>query len=89
VDSEPGSGTRIEVLLPNVDSAECDEPEVSRRVVQRGDGETILLVEDEPAVRAMTRRTLEILDYVVLEAANGREGLRLQWDHTGVSVWCS
>lgn len=84
VESQPGKGTRFEVLLPCVDEATAD-PELSagsEGVV--GGSETILLVEDEPAVRLMTRRSLESLGYKVLEARNGREALQWHHDHQGV-----
>ena len=39
--------------------------------------ETILLVEDEPAVRSMARIALEMYGYTILEAGNGEEGIRV------------
>ena len=73
--SEPGHGTSIKLYLPQV-SAPLSRP--SRPVVApRGDGETILVVEDEEAVRTLARRTLEEIGYEVLEAANGHAGLEL------------
>ncbi|MGZ8398502.1 MAG: response regulator [Gemmatimonadales bacterium] len=73
--SEPGHGTSIKLYLPQV-SAPLSRP--SRPVVApRGQGETILVVEDEEAVRTLARRTLEEAGYEVLEAANGHAGLEL------------
>ena len=73
--SEPGHGTSIKLYLPQV-SVPLSRP--SRPVVApRGDGETILVVEDEEAVRTLARRTLEEIGYEVLEAANGHAGLEL------------
>jgi len=73
--SEPGHGTSIKLYLPQV-SAPLSRP--SRPVVaSRGQGETILVVEDEEAVRTLARRTLEETGYQVLEAANGQAGLEL------------
>ena len=43
--------------------------------------ETILLAEDEPAVRALVRETLQQLGYTVLEATDGYEALKLVEEH--------
>jgi PAS domain S-box-containing protein len=73
--SEPGHGTSVKLYLPQVPDP-LSRP--SRPVVApRGQGETVLVVEDEEAVRTLARRTLEEAGYEVLEAATGREGLRL------------
>src|SRR5690242_18612743 len=47
--------------------------------------ETILLVEDEPAVRRLVSQMLQLTGYTVLEAANGAEALGLM-DHNGQPV---
>ncbi len=74
--SEVGRGTVFKVYLPRHDAA---PPPKSRppQPVPRGGGETILLVEDEDAVRALTRYLLAGNGYAVLEAADGPEALRL------------
>lgn len=73
--SEPGQGTSVKLYLPRV-SDPVSRP--SRPIIApRGQGETILVVEDEEAVRTLARRTLEEAGYEVLEAATGREGLKL------------
>jgi len=76
VASEPGRGTRIAIYLPRV-----DEP-ASRRSSHTmarvpGGSETILLVEDQEAVRALARRVLEATGYVVFDAENGERALAI------------
>jgi two-component system cell cycle sensor histidine kinase/response regulator CckA len=73
-ESEPGAGTTFEILLPSAgEGVPAAEPE-SRE--ERGGAETILLVEDDPNVLALTAEVLEGLGYRVLRAASGDEGLR-------------
>jgi PAS domain S-box-containing protein len=72
--SERDRGTEVTVLLPKQGLG----PRVERRVAdRRGKGrvETILLVEDEPLVRAAARDHLQKAGYRVLCASNGREAL--------------
>ena len=73
--SEPGHGTAVKVYLPQV----LDPVSRPSRPVTapRGEGETLLVVEDEEAVRTLARRTLEEAGYRVLVAANGRSALEL------------
>ena len=73
--SEPGQGTAVKVYLPQVLDP-VGRP--SRPVTApRGEGETILVVEDEDAVRILAQRTLEEAGYRVLVAASGRSALEL------------
>jgi PAS domain S-box-containing protein len=72
----PGAGTTITVLLPR---AEGSVPATTPRPARKPEGghETVLLVEDEPAVRASLGRVLARRGYNVVEAANGEEALRI------------
>jgi nitrogen-specific signal transduction histidine kinase len=79
VESQPGKGTRFDIFLPastqSVTPNLCDpKPEG----VPRG-SETILLVEDEPAVRKMIGQFLTRLGYQVLNARNGLEAKKI-WE---------
>jgi PAS domain S-box-containing protein len=83
VASEVGRGTTFEIYFPAVDA----EPMVLDR---SGDldsnsvgSETILLVEDEPAVRALSQRALRSRGYTVLVATDGTDALRLSDEHRG------
>ncbi len=81
-ESSAGAGSRFTVLLP-ARSLEDEAPmleESSGPKHQQG-SETILVIEDEPAVRALVRRTLERQGYRVLDAADGIEALQLAVDH--------
>ena len=49
----------------------------------RGAGETVLVVDDEPAVRVVTKRILQRSGYAVLEAAGGVEALDALREHPG------
>jgi PAS domain S-box-containing protein len=73
--SEVGKGSTFKIYLPRVDEEISPTPEnASDTALPKGTG-TILLVEDEPMVRNIARKTLEMSGYKVLEAANGREAL--------------
>lgn len=75
--SEEGRGTRFIVGLPIISLADEDLGEASDlpRVLPRGDGEVILVVDDEESIRSVTRRTLEAYGYRVILAADGREAI--------------
>jgi two-component system cell cycle sensor histidine kinase/response regulator CckA len=75
VDSEPGRGAAFTILLPEVDGASALEQEVL--VEGAGAGESVLLVEDEPAVRLVTERILERGGYRVTVASEPVEALAL------------
>ncbi len=72
-DSEPDGGTAFEVYLPRVEKASTVS-EAAAPVTQQG-SETVLLVEDEPALRRFVRKALERAGYTVLEASNGEDAL--------------
>jgi nitrogen-specific signal transduction histidine kinase/CheY-like chemotaxis protein len=71
--SELGQGTTFKVYLP-LDSASLPIAP-AREIPARATGETVLLVEDEPAVRHMTSRALQEYGYGVVEASSGHQGL--------------
>jgi CheY-like chemotaxis protein len=73
--SEPGQGAAFRVYFPRVD-APADPVAPLSTAMPEGD-ETVLLVEDEEMLRAVTREMLEMCGYSVLEAANGNEALRV------------
>ena len=85
VRSTIGIGTTIEVLLPSVDVvSQVALPGRVLGVSSRGD-ETVLVVEDDPHVRALTKRILEQQGYRVLEARHGPDAIRV-WEREGAHV---
>jgi len=77
VDSEPGKGTRFEVYLPIVD--EVEEPALPKNISAAGThlSETVLVAEDEEAVRELASRFLKSAGYKVLTAKDGIEALAI------------
>jgi two-component system cell cycle sensor histidine kinase/response regulator CckA len=81
--SEPGLGTTVTLLLPASSEAYVDEEEPSP-APSRGHGETLLVVEDEAALRDVAGRILSGAGYRVLAAECGPEALELAARHDGV-----
>jgi PAS domain S-box-containing protein len=71
--SEPGRGTTFKIYLPLVDEGLTALPPMELH--DGGGTETVLLVEDETALRTLARRILEAAGYTVIEAASGNEAL--------------
>jgi len=80
--SEVGRGTVFKVYLPPVDVAEEDEAVVGGGAIARGT-ETILVVEDDAAVRRVATRVLSGAGYTVRTANNGLRALALLKAHPG------
>jgi PAS domain S-box-containing protein len=77
VDTSPGQGSSFKLLFPRVPADEEAEAVAARAPVPTRGTETVLLVEDEDAVRAVASRVLKDQGYAVREARNGREALAL------------
>jgi PAS domain S-box-containing protein len=73
--SEPGKGTTFNIYLPRVDDVAAQEEMAEMKQPVAAGRETVLLVEDEPVVRALAREVLEQYGYTVICAADGQEGL--------------
>jgi len=77
VQSELGSGTTFVIYLPALQVSQGEVLEAETAAPTQGHGETILVVEDEPAAREAVADALQSLGYRPLTAANGREALAL------------
>jgi two-component system, cell cycle sensor histidine kinase and response regulator CckA len=75
--SSPGWGSTFKIYLPAAEEAVAGASQTMPGALPRSRGETVLLVEDEPSVRAVTAILLKGLGYRVLEAASAEEALPL------------
>jgi two-component system, cell cycle sensor histidine kinase and response regulator CckA len=81
VASKPGKGTRVTILLPRCDAVDSSE-EMGARALQMPTGsETILVVEDDHAVRSSIAHLLTESGYHVLQARDGEQAIRLARSH--------
>jgi two-component system cell cycle sensor histidine kinase/response regulator CckA len=80
--SELGKGTTFEIYLPRVEAVAL-KSQPTPKVTSVHGTETVLIVEDEAAVRDMARRILQSAGYTVLSANNGQEALALLERHHG------
>ncbi|EEF61118.1 hybrid sensor histidine kinase/response regulator [Pedosphaera parvula] len=81
--SEVGQGTNFEVYLPaNTTEAAAHQAAVEPTRLPLGNGELILVVDDEEGLRKIARRTLERFGYRVLLAAHGAEAVALYVQHS-------
>ncbi|MDR2550436.1 MAG: response regulator [Desulfobulbus sp.] len=81
VESELGKGATFMVYLPLSEESRQEEQGKGRRERVRGGTETILLAEDDGAVRQLYARVLKQFGYSVLTAMNGEEAVRLFTEH--------
>jgi two-component system cell cycle sensor histidine kinase/response regulator CckA len=83
VHSVPKQGTRVRILLPRAPEPVASCPPVQPQVHSSPGNETILLAEDDPAVREMTRLILSRRGYTVLACPGGKEALDLGAEQLG------
>src|SRR6185312_1616924 len=78
IDSKPGRGTSVRLYLPRHQGGAAARPASTAAMAERSaTGETVLVVEDEPVVRAVIREMLDEQGYRTLEAVDGPAGLRI------------
>ena len=86
--SEEGHGTTMCLYLPRF-AGDVDKPEADpTELVTPGDGEVVVVIDDEPLIRMLVVETLEENGYRVLDAGDGPSGLRLlnSGDHVDLLI---
>jgi len=83
VESEPGRGSRFEILLPHVEEEVTKKEAPKIESSQTGKGKTVLVAEDEDTVRNLVVEILEQKEYKVLSARNGGDALQLARQYKG------
>ena len=86
ITSTPGDGAIFEVFLPRHHGAVDVDTEPPALDTDRRGHETILVVEDEPAILSMITRILEADGYFVLAASSATDALRLAHEHPGLDL---
>jgi signal transduction histidine kinase len=72
IESEVGRGTTVQLYLPRFQGVQVeDEENCQSNTLQAKPGETVLIVEDDPAVRTLVSEVLSELGYLYIEAADG------------------
>ncbi len=86
IDSERGQGTTVQVYIPT--HVEEGEPSSGESTEERllGHGELVLVVDDEQAIRDVTRETLTANGYEVVDAANGAEAVAEYAQHKEIAI---
>jgi PAS domain S-box-containing protein len=82
VSSLSGEGTRFTVFIPAAFGSAAAETKPGHPALPRGNGQTILVVDDEASIRRVMQQTLEIHGYRVLTASDGAEALGIYQANT-------
>jgi signal transduction histidine kinase len=83
ISSTPSSGTQVSAYLPATDRVPTEPAPVPDEPAHAGGGRTVLVVEDEEAIREVTARILARSGFAVLTAAGGAEAIRAVEEHPG------
>jgi two-component system, cell cycle sensor histidine kinase and response regulator CckA len=81
VNSRLGEGTQFKVYLPACDTPKDSEKKLKTDPLAQGQGELILLVDDEESIRRVARQALERHGYRMIEASDGTQGLAQYTQH--------
>ncbi|HTK81844.1 MAG TPA: PAS domain S-box protein [Bacteroidota bacterium] len=79
--SEHNKGTMFKIYLPITSSEESIQTDSAKSDRPAGQGETILVIDDEAGIREITKETLETFGYRVITANDGAEGVALYVQH--------
>ncbi|HEY6951472.1 MAG TPA: response regulator, partial [Bacteroidota bacterium] len=78
--SEPEKGSEFKVYIPAMEATVIVRDNEQRKDLPTGNGETILVVDDEAAIREITKATLETFGYRVITASDGAEAVAVYAD---------
>jgi PAS domain S-box-containing protein len=81
VESEFGRGTTFRVFLPAMPDSKTGNSKPPLLVMERGQNELVLVIDDEGSIRDITQHTLEAFGYRVVTAGNGAEGVAIFAKH--------
>jgi PAS domain S-box-containing protein len=82
--SEMGKGTKFGIYLPSLRATDTEQSSTDQLQLPMGNGEHILVVDDEEAVREIMRNTLEAFGYKVLAAGDGTEAVQMYAESKGI-----
>ncbi len=85
--SEPGVGTTFRIYLPRADGATAERSPPASRVMRRGKGEVVLVVEDSEPLRRVVVRQMKELGYQVIEADGADAALTILADQSVALVF--
>jgi len=81
--SEPGLGTSVSVMFPAGSAADAETAAAPPGAAGRGQGETVLIIDDDDDIRSVAERILVRAGFDVITAADGDQGLALAAERPG------